>query len=261
MFDVVVPFHPKDSDILPWCVRGIAMNVAAARILVVSQRSEKERVESIGATWVDEDSIIDGLRHSSLRHERWGWFFQQLLKYGAFRVVNTKHYLVVDADTIFLRRVAFLDNNKPLYCTSTEFHQPYFDTFQQLLGFAANREWSFTTHHMLYETRLVEEMLQAFRGEGPWWARVLNLSLLKNPPGSLNEQETYGHYIKALHPGSFGIRPLSWSNRRGLPSEARLRRLAKKFDFCSFHGYLRAPRWSPRTRVACMLQVLKEFAG
>jgi len=50
-----------------------------------------------------------------------------------------------------------------------------------------------------------------------------------------NEQEFYGHYIKALHPDELNIRELQWVNIVAVPNEQMVRRLAKQYDFCSFH--------------------------
>ena len=124
--DTVVPFHSKDRDLLPWCIRGIRDHLDVARILVVANQASRQDVERVGAVFLDEDSVVEGLTASFLPSQRWGWYFQQILKLGMADKVNTDYYLVVDADTVFLREVTFFNSNgKPLYATSTEYYQTY----------------------------------------------------------------------------------------------------------------------------------------
>lgn len=243
IFDVVVPYHIKDKDILPWCISGIHNHVNTARILVVCNRECQLDVEQTGAIFVDEESVIEGLTIESYSYWRWYWYFQQILKLGMADKVDTDYYLVVDSDTVFLREVSFFNaENKPLYTTHTEYHKAYFNAFRQLLGFHANREYSFTVHHMMYNRHIVKEMRDRFRGQTPWYLNIIKY-LEPQPPGNsisqFNEQETYGHYIKAVYPEEVNIRPLRRETSRDLPTEQLIKQLAREYDICNFHHWAR----------------------
>jgi hypothetical protein len=245
--DAVVPFHSKDRDLLPWCIRGIRDHLDVAQILVVGNRESCQVIERIAAVFVDEDSVVERLTASFLSSQRWGWYFQQILKLGMADKVNTEYYLVVDADTVFTREVALFNNDsKPLYAVGSEYHKQYFDIIEQLLGFRANREYSFITNHMIFNQHIVKEMRSRFRGAAPWYMCIAKYVEPQAPSYSdaqFSEYETYGHYIKALHPNEVNIRPLRWTDIVGvLPTEGILRRLARHFDFCSFHEYMRRDR-------------------
>jgi Family of unknown function (DUF6492) len=240
--DTVIPFHSKDSHIFNWCIQGIKDHLDVARIVVVCNHENRLQVENAGAIFFDEDKVVEGLTARSFPQERWGWYFQQILKLGMADWVETDHYLVVDADTVFLRDVSLFNHDgRPLYATGTEYHKPYFDIFERLLGFSANREYSFTVHHMVYNKHIVRAMRERFP-EKPWHLSIVRYIEPQAPwfsESQFNEQDTYGHYVKTLYPDQIYLRPLRWTNINARPTDYLLRRLAKKYDFCSFHEYLR----------------------
>ncbi len=240
MIDVVVPYHRKDRDLLPWSIAGIRNLNIASRILIVCHRDCKSDVGQVGATFVNEEFVGD-LTVSSHPHWRWPWYFQQILKLAAADIVETDCYLVVDSDTVFLKKVSFFnDKGKPFYAPAGEHHKVYFDVFRQVLGFHAVREYSFTAHHLIYNRHIVKEMRNRFQPEAPWYKNVIRYVEPQPPWHSLsqfNEQEMYGHYIKAVYPEEVNIRPLQFSNVNVLPNEQLIRKLAKYYHFCSFHAW------------------------
>ena len=181
--------------------------------------------------------------------------------------VDTDYYLVVDSDTVFLRNVPLFNSaGRPLYATGTEYHKPYFDVFERLVGFPANREYSFTVHHMVYNKHIVREMRDHFP-EQPWYSSIIRYVEPQAPwfsESQFNEQDTYGHYIKAIHPEQVNLRPLKWVNISSSPSPALFRRFAKYFDYCSLHAYLRdnVPlKRRARNRMRSEMEILKAQLG
>jgi hypothetical protein len=235
--DVVIPVHEKDLATLPWCLNGIRANIPVARILVIGNVKLKSSVEILGVEFVDEDSVVPGITFNSFSGSRGGWYFQQLLKLGIADHIKSDYYLAVDADAVFLRKIRlFDDNHKPLYAIGSEFYRPYFDTFEQLLGFKAHREFSFIVHHMLFKTQRVIEMRELFAHDGEWPSAIINCMKRQLP---FSEYETYGHYIKEKYPDEFSLRPLFWSDIWILPTPYLLRRLATHYDVCAFHAHYR----------------------
>jgi hypothetical protein len=238
--DVVILYHPKDAKVFPLSISGVRKNLDVQDVRIITRESERELVESQGAVFHDENEVIPGLTFQSVDHPRWGWYLQQIMKLAAADFVGTDHYLLVDADTIFLRKVPMFRNGKPLYATSREYNAPYFRTFEEMLGFPAEREFSFITHHMMWSRDIVRELRGAFRGNGAWWEKI-SAYVEPRPPEMSNAQfsefETYGHYLKAKHPDELRIRKLRWRNMAGDPTPDVLAQLARKYDFCSFHSH------------------------
>ena len=265
--DAVVPFHPKDHDTIGWCIQGIRKHLDVGRVLVVGSRECRSLVENLGAVFVDEDSVVEGLTAQSVQNKRWGWYFQQILKLGMADWVETAYYIVVDADTVFLRDVSLLNEaGKPLYAVGTEYHKPYFDVFERLLGFSASREYSFTVHHMVYSRDIVREMRERFPDK-PWYSSIVRYVEPQAPwfsESQFSEYDTYGHYVKAMHPEEANIRPLMWANVALEPSPGLFRRLARYYDYCSLHACSRAGVSFPRRarrRLGFELRLLRACLG
>ena len=242
--DVVVPYHLKDSDVLHWTVWGIRNFIDVADIIVVTSQSARPKVEDLGVTFLDENTIVDEISTEMRSSWRWGWYFQQVLKFAMACHVETQYYLVVDADTVFLRPVSFFDNaQRPLYATSNEYNRPYFDVFESFLGFRPNREYSFIANHMVFKRQIVMELMNCLDADEPWHNRILALTEPQPPWNSLSqfsEYETYGHFIKERHPEELQLRPLSWDTTGIEPTSWLLALLGRYFDFFSFHDYMRS---------------------
>ena len=238
-----ITFHPKDLRVLPAVVDGLWRHCGVSAVRVITKESLRPVLKHLAVEFMDENHIIEGVRHDTHTHWRWGWYFQQILKLGIAWVETDDYYLTVDADTVFLNPASFFNSSgRPLYTVGWEFHQPYFDVFERLLGFPAQRDHSFIVHHNVFNRHYVQEMCEAFRPKRPWWRNVLDY-VEPCPPWNSRSQfaepEMYGHYIKARHPEELNIRNLRWQNVRGYPTRGAIRRLQPNYDFCSFQHYLR----------------------
>ncbi len=118
-FDVVIPAHEKDLDILNHCIAAIKKNVPdVRRIIVASKTKLTDRAE-----WFDESLFPFSYQEvSELIKSNVGWNFQQLLKlYSAIVIPDIlPDVLVVDADTVFLRKINFFEDGLPLYNLSKD---------------------------------------------------------------------------------------------------------------------------------------------
>ncbi len=239
--DVVIPFHEKDGSILPWCIRGITKNIEYSNIYVVSSKIHQPLIKKLGCCWVNEDEVIEGVYKNSLQPLRWGWYFQQFLKFGMANIVSSDHYLVVDSDTVFLRKTGFFnENGKPFYVPAHEYHLPYFNTIERLFPNKIHREYSFIAHHMVFSRNLVLEMLAQIDGDGKWPKKIINTVQIDDTfenRSNFSEYETYGHYVKATHPEEINLRTLKWANVQFEPNIYTISRLSTVFDYACFHSY------------------------
>jgi len=256
LVDVVITFHTKDAEIFPWSLKGVQKYVEHNQIHVISSHKNFPFLRNFSVMLHDEDNLFENLTAHSYRGTRWGWYLQQLLKLKAADFVTTPYYLVVDSDTIFLRkREIFTPSGKPYFIRASEYHRPYFRKFSILFGFEADHEYSFIAHNMVFSRKLVKEMISNIKGNASWPKLILQgIDFSKFDPKhklSFSEFETYGHYLKARHPEEFSMRQLEWTNCRFRPNRYVIWRLENLFDFCSFHNYmLRGPLHpSPTQRI------------
>jgi hypothetical protein len=241
-----ITLHPKDASTLRYCVDGIMQCPGIARVYAISGRWARGLCHRLAVSWVDEDSVVPGVAHASFREPRWGWYFQQILKLGVAWVEREDCYLVVDADTVFVRPVRFFsEDGRTCFATASEHHEPYFETFERMLRCKPCNTMSFIAHHMVFHCARVREMCSAFGPDPLWWRNIAACLEPRAPHFSrsqFSEYETYGNYVAARYPDRILIRPLRWRNLDVRPSRRQVRRFAGEYDFVSFQEYLRTER-------------------
>ncbi|WP_104741108.1 DUF6492 family protein [Helicobacter suis] len=169
--DIVIPVK---TDIVSLFVNitlpFILKNLPCKKILILTRRENFSKIVGAGLEVLDEDQIDQGLTLRSVHDylesrdanvNRSGWYFQQFLKFAIAQTdkVGSK-YLVWDADCVPLSKITtFVENGKTLIDTTTEHHQPYFDTMDKLWGLHKQVNFSFIAEHFLFEKSLVLKLL------------------------------------------------------------------------------------------------------
>ena len=121
-FDVVIPCHAKDADILPRCVRSIREHAVGVRRIVVL--SSKAMLETTSAATLfaapgagagagpDAEWSWEGAEYWPFAKGdfRWGWLYQQALKLYAPLVIPDllPRVLLHDSDVLWRREVRFV---------------------------------------------------------------------------------------------------------------------------------------------------------
>lgn len=248
--DIVVPCHPKDAQRL-----GVVIDAAVeasrnpvARVLVVTPGGEIPGLRcSADVVHLRDDDLIDsGLRKvlAGLPRERRGWGVQQLVKFEAARTSAAPGVLVVDADTVLLRRRTWLDDSgTQLLAISHEYHADYArHTASRWPGLAPVPGLSYVTHHQLLQREIVARMFPA-PGDLAGWASSGDWG--RGSP--VSEYHSYGTWLAAREPER--IRWARWGNTAApadtladvldgpLPLE-RLRRRYPDALSVSFHSYM-----------------------
>lgn len=116
IIDAVIPAHPKDCEILEHCIKGIKKNVKNIRRIIVISKDKL----SDNAEWFDEALFPFSYQEVAelVNNQAVGWNYQQLLKlYAPLTIPNiSDNVLIVDADTVFYKKISFFDNkNRALY--------------------------------------------------------------------------------------------------------------------------------------------------
>ena len=259
--DVVTTCRLRDLPILRLAAQNLPRCVPLKRLHVLTARQHfPEFTKALGhdVTLIDEDAFIPGLTLAQLRAlaepgfpQGAGWYFQQFLKFGfAFQEPGDDHYLIWDADTVPLRPLEFFDDQgRMLFTTATEHHQPYFETYRNLLGHDPHREFSFIAQHMIVRKSILREMLlrieQNFLGTENWAWKIMR-HLAGAGTNRFSEYETFGHYVKNIHPEAAVFRQLPWLRKNSRPvfthlSATHMEQLAKNYAFVAYearHGML-----------------------
>lgn len=218
-FDIVIPVGPYDSKVIQEQIKYTKKNVIGYRNIYLV--SYDPSFISEGCITIDEKIFpfnIDTIANAHTPSKRNGWYLQQLIKLYAGIVIPGVHsrYLVIDADTFFLKPTSFIQNGKCLYNYGTEFHIPYFQHMLKLHpSFTKIIQVSGICHHMIFETIYVKEIITLVEGlhKDTFYNTFLSqVSKSDIPNSGASEYEIYFNYIISAHKESIQIRPLKWEN-------------------------------------------------
>lgn len=194
---VVIPAINKDADVLDHCLQSVREHLVhpLAALWIVAPESPRIRAlaEKHGATLVPEDTILP--RPAKDLGTR-GWVLQQLIKLNAAHHVPTAEYLVLDADTVFLKPQCFFRRGREVLRYSDQYELLYNRSLELVFGDRRRFPVSFVTHHMLFNVAAVRALLARMeqRFSRPWWEAILH-EVDKGHLISFSEYELYGHQV------------------------------------------------------------------
>lgn len=262
--DVVICMAARDFRIVKKTIRGLRRYVINnSDIIYLITKSSNRRLFCVGwfaknnVILLDEDNLVTGLTYGGLQEivskhfdyqEKAGWYLQQFLKMGfALSKYAKEKYLIWDSDTIPLRNISLVTAEGKCYLAAkTEYHKPYFDTMERLLGFGKQEDFSYIAEHMVIEVKYMRELIERIERASAngvyWFEKIINASS-KTDVGTFSEFETYGSFCSKYHPGVFEIRELRTLREAGMlfghsvtPEELEtLGRMG--FDTASFESY------------------------
>jgi Family of unknown function (DUF6492) len=248
--DVVIPAIRKDLEVLPVTINSIRKNIAhpIGEIFIISPKdSDIQRLcEEKNCKFVEENSVLpikkDDIGYMVNSIDRSGWIYQQLLKLGSESLGVNEHYLVLDSDTVLLRKQSFKHGSRVILNCSDEYHQPYYDTFKKLLVFSPNIPLSFVSHYMLLEKSKLREFKYhiELNNKKDWWQAIID-SLDKTVSSSFSEYESYGHFIQVKYRNSVELEywfNVASSDLSDMDLDCLILKFSGIYKSISFHSYL-----------------------
>ena len=240
-FDIVIPVGPNDKDVINKQIEHTKKNIIGFRNIYLISYDASLMIEH--CITIPENIFPFSLETVSNIHgkrERNGWYLQQLLKlYAGFIIPNIlDKYLVIDADTFFLKPTSFYENKngKCLYNYGREYHFPYFIHMYKLDAelIKIDRFKSGICHHMLFETKYVKELFEIVekKHKNDFFYNIFLKNVTEYDSSGASEYEIYFNFILSKHPNEMEIRPLNWTNINHLNLN-----LLNEFDYVSYHYY------------------------
>lgn len=258
---IVSPCLARDLPVYRLAYQSLLQHLPDARPHVITRRADFPKFRDAcgdDLVLIDQDEIIPGMTIANLREYPLpffpagaGWYFQQFLKWGFSSTCDPNEgYLIWDADTILLRPLEFKDSQgRTFLTTSSEYHEPYFETYEALLGHRPNDRISFISQHQWIEVKLLRQLLDAISGtDGLNWPWEILANLRGKGTNLFSEYETYGHYCRTKHPEASALRQLPWTRDgralAGFPPDAfKLSSLSDCFAFVSFESNRSIKGW------------------
>ena len=135
--------------------------------VIVQSRSIQDAMDeleefSIPIEVLNEEEVISRFSRDLLSKKfgsRYGWALQQFLKLHAVLSNNECATLVVDSDTLLVKPRNWIDSNGVQVLMPTEeCHTQYYDFLSQM-NLRVNRDFSFISHHMVYQPLLLRQCI------------------------------------------------------------------------------------------------------
>jgi len=257
--DVFILLHPKDMSVLPYCINSIVRYVRpkVRKITVVSEKlypELKKIFEKHNVSFLKESFIFPGFKITDMEkityngEDRRGWYFQQFLKWEIARTTDAEHYVVVDADTVFIKPINFIKDNKYVFYRSNQYNRPYFETYKKLFGYLPEREQSFISNFMIFNSEIVKKIIfkieKKYNNKKKWYEIVLE-NINRSEQSAFSEYETFGYFASKHYPDLFLSKPALNLNLFRFSKNIKLHPIVKTlarlagFNSVSYHNYNR----------------------
>lgn len=237
-FDIVIPIGPNDINQIQTQIEYTKKNIIGYRNIYLVCYDPTLIID--GCITIDEhmfpftiDTVIKF--HGKLKQN--AWYLQQLLKLYSGKIIPDilEKYLVIDADTFFLKPTTFIEEGKCLYNFGHEYHIPYFEHMlsldEQLIKVYNNM--SGICHHMIFETKYINELFTKLEQKhNDYFFNIFLKCVTDAEHSGASEYEIYFNYIFKYHSNEVKLRELIWTNSTGLNVDI-------VYDYISCHHYMR----------------------
>jgi len=221
-FDVLIPYHEKDSSILPFCIQSIQQYAEGVKTIYVVSANDPD-VEDV--TWFPESRLPftkDDVAKYITCSKRIGWYYQQLIKLYLYEYLPTaNNVLILDSDVILRKPISFFTaDGRICLAPNDENHLPYFTHMEKLIpGLTKLTPYSGVSHHMMTSREHIHKLLshiERIHGR-PAWIALLELVDPAHHDGSgMSEYEILFNYCLMLFPDKYILRPLIIDNLSAL---------------------------------------------
>lgn len=228
-FSVGIVSSVQEIELLPLSTEAIINTHAellAEKIIVAPGQQLKDIRKVVPSEFqcISDDELLSSELSKLIDRiaplNRRGWIRQQALKILLAKSLGGNGTLLVDADTILLRKQNWISKSgQQNLQISTEYHEPYqlhFESFnQKILQARSNSrvrlQASFVTHHQLMQPTVLDEIFMrenhAFHQGLEKWIEAIDFATNESPAC---EWHTYGTYLALNAPSR--IQLTQWKN-------------------------------------------------
>lgn len=220
-YDVIIPYHEKDSDILPYCIDGLRKHITGFRNIYIISKECPDIDDDI--IWIAESAfpftVEDVGIHIKSTNAREGWYYQQLLKLYAHRVIPglLPHHMILDSDNVFIRSVEFFKGDTILLDYGGLYVPEYFEHMKKLLpkDFETTSKESGVTDCIIFMTSILDDLfkrIEIHHGCPVWEAFLKCVEPETYNKSGMSEYEIYFQFVLAQYPGAYELRQIkrSW---------------------------------------------------
>ena len=169
---MVIVAHEKDFSHIKFIVKESEKNLNFESIhLILSERSPYEELEVLKQItskpiYCHKETDVLKIDKERLQY-RPNWTYQIFLK--LFQdVTKNDDFLIIEADAVILKPLEFFNGEKNIfYLGRNSFHEPYFTFNKNVLGLTKRFKNSFICEFMMYNKKMIKDMLIKSNCETP----------------------------------------------------------------------------------------------
>jgi hypothetical protein len=218
--DLLITLIDKDIMVAEKCIESVKLyslnKIRDVYIVAPDTIKIRDFCKKNNCNFIDEDLVSPYtskvLLSKGIGKQRVGWIKQQLIKLNSDSLSTLlDRYLIMDADTILLKKQFFSKDDVDVLKFSDEFHFLYKISSKLILGSFFYSFKSFIAHHQLIQKATLSEMKfhisQLHKKE---WYDVFIESAIKNS-NYVSEYELYAHYVLRNYKSKYKVQ--YWFNR------------------------------------------------
>ena len=216
-----MPLAEKDLEIASACIRSLRQHLLhpITKIVVPGQKSKlieqfcnRELLEYWDETEFLDQRILD-FQWRTGGQNRSGWIRQQFIKLTVAECLEGDHFLIIDADTLLTRDLAFMEGDRQILWRADDLVEEYYAFVEAMIGKVTHRNCSFVTHCMLFQRHTLKALKSCIeeRSGRDWIDAMLGAIQLDKAAG-MSEYEIYAHFLMRENSSEFRTR--YWYNRK-----------------------------------------------
>ncbi len=198
--------------------------------------------------FIPETNVVSGKTIELIKNQRpdrFGWILQQVIVAEFILRSDCSNILIVDADTILLRKKVWVDvNQNQILMPTQEIHLPYYNFLSNVSEMYSIPKFSFVSHHLLVQTEVFRGIYNMFFGDiNCALQKAFDLTKLNEPSPFDLKYEIYSQYLYKNFPERVDL--IKWGNltcpRREfdnfISSEKGRKILSMRYNSVSFHHW------------------------
>jgi hypothetical protein len=174
----------------------------------------------------------------------YGWWYQQLIKIGAYKQIEnlSDPYVVWDSDLIVLQKWNLYDEENDIYkfailqeCAKNEFNKnEYFKSIQEIIGIPPiepSIEGTFVPHHFIMHHKVLNNLIKYIehKNQHNW---IKTIMLLSNTYYRFSEYKCIATFMSVYYPELLSFYPFHEYGKKGLRYRESSTIIKEIKDFC-----------------------------
>jgi len=205
-------------------------------IFLISPKAIDSKYNQTNLTKINDSEILnfDKLKRN-LKLEKFGWYYQQFLKYQSVLILEGEDFLIIDGDTILSSSFA---KRNTLFTTGHKTVEKYSNLHKTLFPEHSLHGKSFITNQMVFNKKTLKKMIfDIEKNSKKKWIYALSDLVKNDPDKAFSEYQVYAEYV-LNQKRNISINKISVFRRMDLINDS-VENAIKKYDILAYEPHHR----------------------